>query len=75
MAFGAAGDETLAYEAGRIAAVESRAIGIHVNFAPVVDVNNNPRNPVINTRSYGEDPGAGRPSRQRLRPRARRPAA
>jgi len=58
MAFGAAGDEQLAYEAGRITAVESRAIGIQVNFAPVVDVNNNPRNPVINTRSYGEDPVA-----------------
>jgi beta-N-acetylhexosaminidase len=57
MAFGAAGDERLAYEAGRITAMESRAIGVHVNFAPVVDVNNNPRNPVINTRSYGEDPG------------------
>src|SRR4051794_26577663 len=58
MAFGAAGDERLAYEAGRITALESRAIGIQVNFAPVVDVNNNPRNPVINTRSYGEDPAA-----------------
>jgi beta-N-acetylhexosaminidase len=56
MAFGAAGDERLAHEAGRITAVESRAIGVQVNFAPVVDVNNNPRNPVINTRSYGEDP-------------------
>ena len=56
MAFGAAGDERLAFEAGRITAVEARAIGIHVNFAPVVDVNNNPRNPVINTRSFGEDP-------------------
>ncbi|HWJ56427.1 MAG TPA: glycoside hydrolase family 3 protein, partial [Vicinamibacterales bacterium] len=56
MAFGAAGDEQLAYEAGRITAIESRAIGVQVNFAPVVDVNNNPRNPVINTRSYGEDP-------------------
>ncbi len=56
MAFGAAGDETLAYEAGRITGEESRALGVHVNFAPVVDVNNNPRNPVINTRSYGEDP-------------------
>jgi beta-N-acetylhexosaminidase len=56
MAFGAAGDEKLAYEAGRITADESRAIGVQVNFAPVVDVNNNPRNPVINTRSYGEDP-------------------
>ena len=58
MAFGAAGDERLAYEAGRITAVESRAIGVHVNFAPVVDVNNNARNPVINTRSFGEDPTA-----------------
>ena len=56
MAFGAAGDAQLAFEAGRITAVEARAIGVHVNFAPVVDVNNNPRNPVINTRSFGEDP-------------------
>ena len=56
MAFGAAGDPQLAREAGRITAVESRAIGVHVNFAPVVDVNNNPRNPVINIRSFGEDP-------------------
>jgi beta-N-acetylhexosaminidase len=56
MAFGAAGDEGLAFEAGRITAVEGRATGVHVNFAPVVDVNNNPRNPVINTRSFGEDP-------------------
>ena len=56
MAFGAARDEKLAYEAGRITGEESRALGVHVNFAPVVDVNNNPRNPVINTRSYGEDP-------------------
>ena len=56
MAFGAAGDEKLAFEAGRVTGVEARAIGVHVNFAPVVDVNNNPRNPVINTRSFGEDP-------------------
>ncbi len=56
MAFGAANDEQLTFEAGRITAIESRAIGVQVNFAPVVDVNNNPRNPVINTRSYGEDP-------------------
>ncbi|MCL4844922.1 MAG: glycoside hydrolase family 3 protein [Acidobacteria bacterium] len=56
MAFGAAGDERLAFEAGRIAGIEARAIGVHVNFAPVVDVNNNARNPVINTRSFGEDP-------------------
>jgi beta-N-acetylhexosaminidase len=56
MAFGAAGDERLAEEAGRVTGEEARAIGVHVNFAPVVDVNNNPRNPVINTRSFGEDP-------------------
>jgi len=56
MAFGAAGDEKLVYEAGRVTAVEARALGVHVNFAPVVDVNNNARNPVINTRSFGEDP-------------------
>jgi beta-N-acetylhexosaminidase len=56
MAFGAVRDERLAFEAGRITGVEARALGVHVNFAPVVDVNNNPRNPVINTRSFGEDP-------------------
>ena len=56
MAFGAAGDPALAFEAGRVTAAEARAIGVHVNFAPVVDVNNNPRNPVINIRSFGEDP-------------------
>jgi beta-glucosidase-like glycosyl hydrolase len=56
MAFGAAGDEQLAYEAGRVTAAEGRALGVHVNFAPVADVNNNPRNPVINIRSFGEDP-------------------
>lgn len=56
MAFGATRDPQLAYEAGRITAIEARAIGVHVNFAPVADVNNNPRNPVINTRSFGQDP-------------------
>ena len=56
MALGAAGDSALAYEMGRVTAVESRALGIHVAFAPVLDVNNNPANPVINTRSFGEDP-------------------
>lgn len=56
MALGATGDEKLAYELGRITAVEGRAAGVHVTFAPVVDVNNNPGNPIINTRSYGGDP-------------------
>jgi len=58
MAFGAAMDEELARSAARITAQEGRAIGVHMNFAPVVDVNNNARNPVINTRSLGEDPAA-----------------
>ncbi len=58
MAFGAAGDEELAFEYGRITAVEARAVGVHWLFAPVLDVNSNPENPVINTRSLGEDPGA-----------------
>ena len=56
MAFGAAGDPRLAYEAGKITGAESRAMGVHVDFGPVADVNNNARNPVINIRSFGEDP-------------------
>ena len=56
MAFGAAGDPQLAYDAGKMTAGEARALGVHVNLAPVADVNNNPRNPVINVRSFGEDP-------------------
>jgi beta-N-acetylhexosaminidase len=56
MAVGAAGDEKLAFEAARITAIEGRALGVHVNFAPIADVNNNPRNPVINTRAFGEQP-------------------
>ena len=56
MALGATRDPALAYEMGRITAEEALAVGIHVPFAPVLDVNNNPENPVINTRSLGEDP-------------------
>ncbi len=56
MAIGATRDTTLAYEMGRATAVEGRAMGLHMAFAPVLDVNNNPRNPVISTRSFGEDP-------------------
>jgi beta-N-acetylhexosaminidase len=48
--------ERLVREEARVTAIESRALGIEVNFAPLADVNNNARNPVINTRSYGEDP-------------------
>jgi beta-N-acetylhexosaminidase len=56
MGVGAAGSDSLAYEMGRITALEGRAVGIHLAFAPVADVNNNPDNPIINTRSFGEDP-------------------
>jgi beta-N-acetylhexosaminidase len=56
MAVGAADDRVLAYEMGRITAREARAVGIHVPFAPVLDVNSNPDNPIINTRAFGEDP-------------------
>jgi beta-N-acetylhexosaminidase len=56
MAVGAAGDADLAREMGRITAQEARALGIHTPFAPVLDVNNNPENPIINVRSFGEDP-------------------
>ncbi|HUU37509.1 MAG TPA: glycoside hydrolase family 3 N-terminal domain-containing protein [Candidatus Desulfaltia sp.] len=56
MALGAAGSEELAYEMGRITAVEGRAMGIHMTYAPVVDVNINPDNPIISARSLGESP-------------------
>jgi len=56
MAFGADGNLEDAAAFGRITAEESRAIGIHWNFFPDADVNSNPANPIINTRSFGEDP-------------------
>ncbi len=56
MAIGATRDTLFAAAAGRLTAIEARAIGINLLFAPVVDVNNNPDNPIINIRSYGEDP-------------------
>jgi beta-N-acetylhexosaminidase len=56
MALGAARDSFLAYEQGRVTAIEGRAVGVHLAFAPVLDVNNNPNNPIIGPRSFGEDP-------------------
>ena len=56
MALGATRDTALAYEQGRVTAIEGRALGIHIAYAPILDVNNNAANPVINVRSYGEDP-------------------
>src|ERR1035437_6734004 len=55
MAIGAARDPDLAYRAGQLSAEEGRALGVVVDFYPIVDVNNNPRNPIINIRSFGED--------------------
>ncbi len=56
MSIGASGSEELAYMMGKVTAEEARAVGIHITYAPVVDVNINPQNPIINTRSLGEDP-------------------
>jgi beta-N-acetylhexosaminidase len=56
MAFGATGRLDYAEDFGRITAQEARAIGVQWNFFPVADVNSNPANPIINTRSFGEDP-------------------
>lgn len=56
MALAAAGDPKDAYTMGKVTALEARAVGIHWIYAPDSDVNNNPNNPIINTRSFGEDP-------------------
>lgn len=56
IALGAANDELLMVEYGREVAMQCAELGIHVNFAPVLDVNSNPQNPVIGFRSFGEDP-------------------
>ncbi len=56
MALGATRDSALVYEIGKVVANEARAVGVQQNYAPVSDVNNNPENPIINVRSYGENP-------------------
>ena len=56
MAFGAAGNADYARRFGEITAQEARAVGVEWNFFPDADVNSNPANPIINTRSFGEDP-------------------
>lgn len=55
MTLGAIQDNNLIYEMGREIGRQCKELGIHINFAPVADINNNPNNPVINTRSFGED--------------------
>jgi beta-N-acetylhexosaminidase len=56
MALGATGSEQVVYDVAQATGRELKALGINMNLAPVVDVNNNPANPVIGVRSYGEDP-------------------
>lgn len=56
MGFGAVGDAGLVERFGEATAREARAVGVHVIFSPVMDVNSNPENPIINTRAFGEDP-------------------
>ena len=55
MMLGAMKDESIVYKYGQVVAAQCKRFGIQVNYAPVVDVNNNPNNPVINDRSFGED--------------------
>ncbi len=52
---GAIQDNNLLFQLGKEMAAECRRLGVHVNFAPVLDINSNPKNPVINSRSYGEN--------------------
>jgi len=55
MALAATRDLTLAFKLGKAIAEEARAIGVHQNYAPVVDINNNPVNPIINIRAFSEN--------------------
>ncbi|SEN24221.1 beta-glucosidase [bacterium A37T11] len=55
MTLGAVQNDSLIYQMGREVALDFKRLGLQVNFAPVVDINNNPRNPVINFRSFGEN--------------------
>ena len=56
MALGATRSDELAYKLGQVLGAEARAVGVHITFGPVLDVNANPLNPIINVRSFGEDP-------------------
>ena len=56
MALGATRSDELAHKLGQVLGAEARAVGVHIAFGPVLDVNANPLNPIINVRSFGEDP-------------------
>ena len=72
MAIAATGDPKLAYQAGKYTALEARAAGVHWIFAPDADLNDNPDNPIINIRSFGEDPEERGRVREGIRPWHRR---
>lgn len=55
MTLGALQNDTLIYQMGKMVALQCKRMGVHINFAPVVDINSNPANPVIGIRSFGED--------------------
>ncbi|GJQ62487.1 MAG: beta-N-acetylhexosaminidase [Melioribacteraceae bacterium] len=55
MAVAAANDTRLTYLMGKITGIQGRAIGVHQNYAPIVDINHDPRNPIINTRAFSDD--------------------
>ena len=56
MAVAATGNTDFSFQQGKVTATEANAIGVHITLAPVMDVNNNPENPIINFRSYSDDP-------------------
>lgn len=56
MTIGAGENDSIVYQMGSEIASQLKLLGVHINFAPVVDINNNPKNPVINSRSFGESP-------------------
>jgi beta-N-acetylhexosaminidase len=58
MGLAAAGSDSLAFAVGKVIGEEGRAVGLHLTLSPVLDVNSNPGNPIINTRSFGEDPAS-----------------
>ena len=59
MAMAATGDSSLSYDQGRITAVEARALGVHITFSPVMDINNNPDNPIITFQAYPDNAETG----------------
>ena len=55
MTLGAIKDDSLVYEVGKRIGTHAKRLGVHINFAPVTDINTNPKNPIIGSRSFGED--------------------